>query len=71
MTEHLIIKKQIDGVVANVLDCDIIVGEFDPQLRYCIHFRTNIFSKGMNPLFTFLYGLNNITTVFLQEWFWH
>ena len=38
------------GVVANVLDCDIVVSSFDIQSHYCIHFRTNTFGKGMKPL---------------------
>ena len=29
------------GVVANVLDCEIVVSEFDLHFRYDIHYRTN------------------------------
>ena len=32
-------------VVANVLECDILVGEFELQLRSYIHFRINTFGK--------------------------
>ena len=38
------------GVVANVLDCDILVSEFELQLHHNIHFRTNTLEKGMNPI---------------------
>ena len=31
------------------LDCGIVVREFELQLRYYIHFRTNTLGKGMNP----------------------
>ena len=32
------------------IDCGIVVSEFVLQLRYYVHFRTNIPGKGMNPL---------------------
>ena len=38
------------GVVANMLDCNIIVSEFKLQSNYYIHFRT--LRKGMKPLIT-------------------
>ena len=38
------------AVVANVLDCDIVVSEFELQSRYNVHFWTNIIGKYMNPL---------------------
>ena len=31
------------GLVAKVLDSDIVGSKFKLQLHYCIHFRTNIF----------------------------
>ena len=37
------------GIVANVLDCYIVVSEFELQSRYYVHFRTNTLQKGMNP----------------------
>ena len=37
-------------VVANMLDCDIVVSEFKLQLFYYVHFQTNTLEKGMNPL---------------------
>ena len=53
------------GVVANVLNCDIIVSKFKLQLHFnCIHFWTNALGKIMNllikskivPLLFFLKG---------------
>ena len=38
------------SLVANVLDNDIIVSEFEPQLYYCVHFRTNTLVKVMKLL---------------------
>ena len=38
------------GVVVNVLDCDIIIREFELLLVYYILFQTNIREKGMGPL---------------------
>ena len=37
-------------VVADVLDYDIFVNEFELWSRYYVHFRTNTLGKGMNPL---------------------
>ena len=33
-----------------VLDCGIVVSEFELQSCYYIHFRTNTLGKGMSPL---------------------
>ena len=38
-----------NGRVAKVLD-DIIVSEFELQLRYYVHFQTNTLGNSMNPL---------------------
>ena len=55
------------GVVAKVLDWDILVSEFEPESHYCIRTRTNILKKGLNPFISSLcYGLNHITTDLLQ-----
>ena len=40
------------GIVANMLDYEIVVNKFIPQLHYSIHFLTNTLGKGMNPLIT-------------------
>ena len=34
-------------------------------------FQINSFGKDMNPLMSASHGLNSITVVFLQGWFWH
>ena len=31
-----------------LLDCDVVVNEFEPQSRYDVHFRANSPGKGMN-----------------------
>ena len=38
------------GEVANVLGCNIVVSEFELQLRYYIHFQTNTLGKHINSL---------------------
>ena len=38
------------NVMANVLDCDNIVSEFELQSCYYVHFRTNALGKNINPL---------------------
>ena len=48
--------------MANVLDCDIVVSEFEIQSRYLVPFRTNT-GEGMNSLIPPGYGLNRTTAV--------
>ena len=55
--------------LANVVDCDIIVIEFELRSRYYIHFWTNTIGKGMNSLIPQAMGLFSITAVLLQGWF--
>ena len=38
------------GVVVNVQDCEIAISEFELLLRNYIHFSTDTFEKGVNPL---------------------
>ena len=38
------------GVVAKVIDSDIVVSEFKLQSRYYVLFRTNTFENGIKPL---------------------
>ena len=38
------------GEVANVLDCEIVLIEFETQSRYYFHFQTNTLGKGVGPL---------------------
>ena len=60
-----------EDIVVNMQNCDIVVSKFELQLRYYVHFWTNIFEKGMNHLIPHSYELNNTITVFLQGWVWH
>ena len=46
------------GVVANVVDCDILLSEFELESRYYVHIRANNFRKGMNSLTLPCNGLN-------------
>ena len=50
------------GIVANELDCDIVVSKIKLQLCYYIHFQTNSLGKGMNPLSVLF---------FYKDSFWH
>ena len=52
--------------MANVLVYAILIGEFEHQSCYYIHFQTNILRKGMNP-FPSSYELNSTTTVLLKD----
>ena len=38
------------GVMVKVMDCGIVISEFELQSHYVVHFRTNTLGKGMNPL---------------------
>ena len=44
------VKGSPHAEVVNVLDCEIVVSEFEPQSCYYVHFRTNTRRKGKNPL---------------------
>ena len=44
------------GIVANALDCDLIVSRFKLQLHYYVHFLINIIGKGTNPPYPSRYG---------------
>ena len=43
-------EKSLYGIFANVLNCDIKVSKFKPQLCYYDPFYTNTLEKGMNSL---------------------
>ena len=36
--------------MVKAMDCEIVISEFELQSRYYMHFPTNTFGKGMNPL---------------------
>ena len=39
----------LSDVVAEELDCDIVISKFELQSRYCVPFQTNILGKVMGP----------------------
>ena len=55
------------SVVGSVLDCDIVLSEFEIQSCYCFYFQTIALAKGMNLITLPNTELNNTTTVLLQE----
>ena len=55
------------GIVANVLDCDIVVRSSNPSCVILFTFGLMSLEKAWNPLTLKL--LDSTTTVFLQEWF--
>ena len=57
------------GVVSNVLDCNIVRREFEHQLRYYVHFRTKTFGKDINPFIFSSFGLNTTVAVFYKDGF--
>ena len=59
------------GMMAKELDSDIVVSEFELQLCYCIHFRTNTLGEKYEPLYLCSSGLYSTFAVLLQEWLWH
>ena len=38
------------SLMVKVIDCGMLVSEFELQLRYYLHFQTNTLEKGMNRL---------------------
>ena len=59
------------GVMVKVMECEIVVSEFELQSRYYVHFQANTLGKCMNPPYPPSYGLNSTPTVLLGEWLWH
>ena len=51
-THFQFIRRSPCNIVANMLDCDIVVSKFELQSHYYIHFKTNALRKGINPLIT-------------------
>ena len=49
------LKGYIYGV-ANVLDCNNLVGEFEFLSSFYVYFRTNTYGKGMKPLIPSIMG---------------
>ena len=61
-------SPQGHGVVANMLDCDIVAIKFKFQSCYYVHLQTNTLGKGVYPLASPSYELKGTTTV-LKGWF--
>ena len=59
------------GVVANVMDCGIVVNEFELQSRLNVRFWANTLWKSINPLIILYYWLNVTTTILRQGLLWH
>ena len=57
------------GVVSKVLECDIIVSKFKLHSPYIVHFRTNIYGKGMNSLIIPVIGLVEPLLFFYKDAF--
>ena len=64
---HFFLSGSPYGLVVNVLYYDILISEFELQLRYYLHFRTSTRKKGMKFLDPPKYVLNSTTTVLIQE----
>ena len=56
------------GVVANILNCDIVVNEIELQSRYYVHFRTNILEEMHSLPYPIGCWLDCITTVLFEGW---
>ena len=49
-------REGLRGVVVDILDCDFVVNEFEPQSCYYVFFRTNTFRNSMNSLVLSIIG---------------
>ena len=60
------LKEQFNpcGVVANMMDCNIVELKFKLQSCYYVQCQTT-FGKGMKPSYPPIYGVNGATTVLL------
>ena len=47
---HALVVNNVYNFSDLVVDCGIVVSEFELQSLHYIHFRTNTLGKGMNPL---------------------
>ena len=59
------------GVIVKVMNCGIVVCEFELQSCYYIHFQKKYPRKRYESPYPPCYGLNSTTTVLLEEWPWH
>ena len=54
------------GVEDNELDCDIVVSEFELQLRYNIHFRTEILMLETTKVYAILNTIISLRLEYLK-----
>ena len=47
LSQH--VGGNLRDVVANVINCDFVVREFELKSSYYVHFRSNTLGKSMNP----------------------
>ena len=57
------------GVVANVLEGDIVESQFKLQSHHYVHFRTNTFRESMNPVIPLAEGLIVLVLFFNKDGF--
>ena len=50
MCVYVCVGRSLRSTVADVLNYDIVVSEFELKSRYYIHFWSNTFGQGMNTL---------------------
>ena len=53
-------------VVANVIDCNTVLNEFELQSYYCFYFLVNIIGQDTDPPYPLNYVLYSTITVLLQ-----
>ena len=63
--EYNLWKRSYRCLVANVLDCDIVLSEFKLQACNYVHLRTNTIGKKYEPPFLSGNMLNSTTSVLL------
>ena len=54
------------GVMAQAIDCEIVVSEFEFHSRYYAHLWVSY-----EPPYPPCFGLNSTSTVLLERWLWH
>ena len=57
--------------MANVLDCNTVVSEFELQSHYDVYFRINAPWERYETPYITSYVFNSIIAVLLQAWIWH
>ena len=55
--EHVcVLSGSLYGIVVDILECNMVVSEFELQPRYYVYFQTNTLGKGMNLLIQSVLG---------------